>query len=148
MVRRLSITVALCVTVGLVLFALCWLGAWIPNEPPPAEYPVRGIDVSHHQREIRWELVKASGIHFAYIKATEGADFKDASFAENWSGSAAAAIAHGAYHFFILGTPGELQASNFIATVPTEPNALPPAIDLEISGFNRNHNQSDRKSVV
>ena len=32
----------------------------------------QGIDVSSHQPDINWPAVKANGIQFAYIKATEG----------------------------------------------------------------------------
>jgi lysozyme len=134
--------IALVVAAALMLFGLCFFGIWIPNQPAKAEYPIRGIDVSHHQRDIKWDAVKGSGIGFAYIKATEGADFKDEKFQENWANAGAAGIARGAYHFFTLGTPGSLQAANFIATVPVAANALPPAIDLEFSGWNTSHPQS------
>jgi lysozyme len=142
MTRRFSIAVLLGAAAMFITFGLCFFGVWIPNEPSRASYPLSGIDVSHHQKEIRWKLVKACDIHFTYIKATEGADFKDPKFLENWSESSAVDLVHGAYHFFTLGTSGKLQASNFIATVPIEPNALPPAIDLEISGYNKTQTQS------
>ncbi|MEY8413888.1 GH25 family lysozyme [Lachnospiraceae bacterium 62-26] len=35
----------------------------------------KGIDVSHHQGEINWEKVKASGIEFALIRCGYGSDF-------------------------------------------------------------------------
>jgi lysozyme len=41
---------------------------------------VQGLDVSHHQGEIRWGEVPKS-FSFVYIKATEGGDFKDKKFA-------------------------------------------------------------------
>jgi lysozyme len=138
-----SLFVILLAAAALVIAGLlCWSGLWIPNYPSKVSYPVRGIDVSHHQKEICWDAVKASGIHFAYIKATEGADFIDGRFSENWTGAETAGIIRGAYHFFALGTSGAPQASNFIAAVPVESRALPPAIDLEISGYNVGRTQS------
>jgi lysozyme len=116
--------------------ALYWFGIWIPNEPSKKEFAIRGIDVSHHQHAIEWPAVKRAGMQFAYIKATEGADYKDPDFGRNWTESAVAGIPHGAYHFFTLETPGKLQAANFLAVVPAEAGALPPAIDLEFSGYN------------
>lgn len=118
-----------------------WSGIWIPNRPSPAVYPIQGIDVSHHQRDIRWDQIDAGTVRFAYIKATEGGDFRDADFARNWQGARSAGIARGAYHFYTLGTPGAAQAANFIAVVPNDARVLPPAIDLEISGYNRSHVQ-------
>ncbi|HEX4629393.1 MAG TPA: GH25 family lysozyme [Chthoniobacterales bacterium] len=136
--RRRLLTVAGCL-IGLVIvgLALCFLGIWIPNAPLRSQYPVRGIDVSHHQGRIDWSAVKASGIQFAYIKATEGADFTDATFGENWNNSKAAGIVRGPYHFFTLSSSGQSQAAHFIATVPADDDALPPAIDLQFSGANK-----------
>ena len=136
MVRKISIGSLVLIGIAWFLFALCFFGLWIPNEPSRQKYPIRGIDVSHHQGEIDWARVRSSGIEFAYIKATEGTDFKDPSFAKSWSAAGAAGIKRGAYHFFRLETPGDAQASNFIATIPNEVDALPPAIDLEFSGYN------------
>jgi lysozyme len=116
---------------------LCFFGIWIPNNPSETAYPVRGIDVSHHQGDIDWQSVSASGVHFAYVKATEGADFTDAMFAANWKNSGQAGVVRGAYHFFTFGSSGQDQAANFISKVPAELNALPPAIDLEFSGYNK-----------
>ena len=54
------------------------------NYPSAARFPIRGIDVSHHQGEIDWTAVKASRVEFAFIKASEGGDFRDREFARNW----------------------------------------------------------------
>ena len=137
MIRRLRIAIGLLAAFALTFFVLAFFGIWIPNNPSKAKYPIRGIDVSHHQGDIDWKSVKAAGIHFAYIKATEGADFTDATFAGNWKGSEEAGIVRGAYHFFTFGSSGQLQASHFISRVPADLNALPPAIDLEFSGYNK-----------
>lgn len=74
------------------------------------------------------------GVDFAYIKATEGGDHVDSEFAANWRGARRFGIARGAYHFFTLCRSGAEQADNFIATVPLEHDALPPAVDLEYMG--------------
>jgi len=60
----------------------------------------KGIDVSHFQGEIDWSTVKAAGIDFAFIKATDGVAEIDPRFVENWQGAGQANIARGAYHFF------------------------------------------------
>jgi lysozyme len=100
--------------------------------PSPAAFPVRGIDVSHHQGEIDWRRVAKRGTDFAYLKATEGGDWRDPRFPENYGEASAAGLAVGAYHFFTLCTPGAAQARNFIAIVPK--SALPPVVDVEYGG--------------
>ena len=121
-----------------VALGLFYFGLWIPNEPSVAEYPVRGIDVSHHNGEIDWPEVASDGVAFAFIKTTEGADWQDKRFAQNWADAQAAGIITGAYHFFSTQSSGLDQAANFIATVPRGSGNLPPVIGAE---FARDHSQ-------
>jgi len=69
-----------------------------------------------------------------YLKATEGSDFRDATFNENAVGARQAGLDCGAYHFFSLKSSGAIQAQNFIKTVPRKLITLPPAVDLEFTG--------------
>lgn len=113
------------------------LAAWLllrGYRPDGDLYPIRGIDVSHHQGVIDWPKVANDDVVFAYLKATEGGDFRDRMFARNWRAARDAGIAVGAYHFFTFCRPGAEQASNFLAVVPVEADALPPAVDLEFGG--------------
>jgi lysozyme len=104
------------------------------NYPERGRFPVQGIDVSHHQGHIDWAEVKEAGVDFAYIKATEGGDFTDERFQDNWKETQKHNILRGAYHFFTLCRPGAEQAAHFISVVPRDKNALPPAVDLEYTG--------------
>lgn len=129
MIRKLTFLI-----VALLLLAgLGWFGVthWAPDRE---SYPVQGVDVSHHQGQIDWKAAQADGVDFAYIKASEGGDLRDELFAGNWSGAAEAGIKRGAYHFFSLCRSARDQATNFIAMVPREAEALPHALDLEFGG--------------
>lgn len=53
-----------------------------------------GIDVSSHQPSINWNTVKANGIEFAYIKATEGTGQYLNNFCFALAGSLIAARLH------------------------------------------------------
>lgn len=119
---------------GLVLIGLFASGLLRLNYPDADRYPVRGIDVSHHQGIIDWTAVQSEGVSFAFIKATEGATHQDRRFVANWSGAAAAGLARGAYHFFTFCTPGSQQAANFIRTVAPGQMMLPPVADVEYTG--------------
>lgn len=132
--RRFAGTlIALAAIVAGLALAYEW-GLVRVNYPSATEFPVRGIDVSRYQGTIDWPAVAASGVHFAFIKATEGGDHRDPRFLENWEGAAAASVLRGAYHFFTFCTPGDAQAANLLAVVPAEPAALPPAVDVEFAG--------------
>lgn len=118
-----------------VLAAAAATAVWMPAggypEPDAEAYPVRGIDISAHNGPIEFGRVADSGIEFAYIKATEGATFKDARFTVNHHEARQAGIATGAYHFFRFEVDGTLQAVNLINSIQDLDLQLPPAIDLE-----------------
>lgn len=97
----------------------------------PWQYPVHGIDVSRYQGDIDWRTVRRSGIGFAFIKATEGGDYADDRFRQNWDAAAAAGMPRGAYHYYYFCRPALEQASWFINHVPRDASALPPVLDLE-----------------
>ena len=63
-----------------------------------------GVDVSSHQQDIDWELVAASGVEFAMIRAgyrgyTEGEIQPDEYFTQNIEGALAAGLDVGVYFF-------------------------------------------------
>src|ERR1700743_1690699 len=93
---------------------------------------VQGIDVSHYDGTIDWAMVKASGIDFAFMKATEGTTFVDPEFAANWKAAGDAGVIRVVYHFFHPMDDPAAQADFFVATagVPGKGD-LPLALDLE-----------------
>lgn len=102
------------------------------------QYPVQGIDVSHHQKTIDWlQVAKSPKVRFVFIKATEGKNFQDPNFWINWEGASKAGILKGAYHYFTITSSGAEQARNFIAVVPRENIGLPPVIDIEEKGLSK-----------
>jgi lysozyme len=134
--NRKYLLVACCAT-GVVVIILSFLfnsgKIWF-NNPDRSEYPFRGIDVSHHQGNINWELVAKSDVSFAYIKATEANDFKDPLFQNNWDNAHKNNVPVGAYHYYSLACSGAEQAANFISVVPEGVDSLGPAVDLEYVG--------------
>jgi lysozyme len=122
---------------GLVLVCFVAAGGYLyfrAFSPDRSKYPVRGIDVSHHQGQIDWRRVAADDVAFAVIKATEGGDHVDDAFARNLDEARAAGLAVGAYHFFTFCRPGADQAKNFISVVPHDQPLLPPVVDIEFGG--------------
>ena len=95
------------------------------------EYPISGIDISSHNGTIDFSRVAADSITFVYIKASEGADFRDRRFSANCDSAAKAGLKVGAYHFFRKYGNGTLQAANFLDAVAGKMLDLPLAIDVE-----------------
>lgn len=135
LLKTLSIFLAFIGAVAALLVFLLYRGIIRFNYPSLEEFPVQGVDVSHHQGDIHWHRLKSQNVQFAYIKASEGATFRDSKFATNWNGALEAGVVPGAYHFFTLCKPGAEQASNFLdALASVKGGGLPPAVDLEFGG--------------
>ena len=97
----------------------------------PHHHKVHGIDVSKWNGDIDWRKVRASGVSFAFIKATEGKDMVDPRFDEYWCEARAAGIPYAPYHFYYFCSTPEQQADWFIRNVPKSAIALPPVLDVE-----------------
>jgi GH25 family lysozyme M1 (1,4-beta-N-acetylmuramidase) len=60
---------------------------------------VTGIDVCEADGTVDWQAVVGADHRFVYVKASEGAGYRDPRFAENWGRSAMAGLLRGSYHF-------------------------------------------------
>lgn len=127
--QRLSLLLSMMLL--LIQGSSSWATAQSTTDPTAQSYPIKGFDVSHHQGKIQWSLISPQQYQFVYLKATEGGDFNDRQFQDNWLAAREQGLQVGAYHFFRLCGDGEAQARHFIQTVPNKANALPPVIDLE-----------------
>lgn len=136
--RRRVLPVLIVLLCLLVFSGLWYAGIIWPNTLFIGDYVVRGIDVSNHQKSIDWKRVARTGEYsFAFIKATEGSGYKDTYFQANWQGAKENGLLRGAYHFYIEYLPGIEQADHFINVVPKEAGTLPPVLDLEVDGKDR-----------
>ena len=123
--------VAIIIAIALALFAL-WSFAkgWAPSRD---EYKLQGIIVNETSGKADWPVLAATGVDFAYLTATEGAEKRDASFAANLEGARQAGIRYGALHHFDICRLASDQANLFITTVPRSENALPPVVQLDFT---------------
>lgn len=96
---------------------------------------VHGIDVSYYQGTIDWNKVAAEGHKFAFIRVSDGLNYIDSKFAQNWSGAKNAGIIRGAYQFFRPNLDAVAQAQLLLDKMgPLEKGDLPPVIDVENNG--------------
>lgn len=121
--------------VGLVLLVLLLIAFVIRNimiswAPSRDQYPIQGISVSDANGKIVWPVAGATGVDFAYIMATNGADKRDRMFAENIKGARESGVRFGAIHNYSLCRLASDQATQFVTTVPRSENMLPPAVRL------------------
>lgn len=127
-------TAALVVSLGAGFALALYHGYLHVNGPAAAPYPVRGVDVSHYQGDIDWQVLSGQAIRFAYIKATEGSSLTDQRFASNVEQALKTDLKVGAYHFFSFDSPGAAQAQHFLAAVEPFDGLMAPAVDVEFYG--------------
>src|SRR4051812_9741260 len=70
-----------------------------PGVAHAQKYAIHGVDISKWQGDVDFQALKASGVKFVFMKATEGGDHADDRFPINWAGARAAGLHYGAYHF-------------------------------------------------
>ncbi|MFZ6815671.1 glycoside hydrolase family 25 protein [Undibacterium sp. Rencai35W] len=94
-----------------------------------------GIRVSARQGQINWSRLKAAGVAFVSIKATEGSDIVDPQFKRNWQSAADARIARSAYHVYTSKASAQDQAKHYTRTLSavsaTGDAELPAVLELE-----------------
>jgi lysozyme len=118
--------------------------AAVEAQRPSVEEAVEGIDVSHYSGAIDWQKVRDAGYEFAYVKATEGIDAPDPSFAGHWQELARVGLSRGAYHFYVTEDDPEAQARFFLSVVDLGPDDLPPVVDIEELGHETPPGLADR----
>src|SRR5690606_39556194 len=79
-----SLLIGLGILITVITIAMVYLCLMKAPSAHAADYPIQGFDVSHHQKEIQWQQISPEKYRFVYLKATEGGDFKDTRFQENW----------------------------------------------------------------
>jgi len=107
---------------------------------------IKGIDVSEHQGRIDWQRVKADGISFVLIKATDGVGFVDPNLKANAAGARGVGLPCGFYHFAHPESHSGKTVESAVADARAEADALLaivfpksgdllPVLDLETPGL-------------
>lgn len=96
---------------------------------------IKGIDVSHHQKNIDWQKVKNTGIEFVIIKATEGVDYVDDMFKSHYEGAKSVGLKVGVYHFATPSTVEDAknEANDFLKAIGGLELDIAPVLDFEQS---------------
>jgi lysozyme len=92
---------------------------------------ILGVDVSHYQGEIDFDVLAASDAEFVIIKATQNA--KNPAFDRNWAEAKRVGLPRGAYHLAELDKDIQEQVFMYLSVVHFEPGDLPPVLDIETS---------------
>ena len=92
---------------------------------------ILGIDVSHYEPVPDYKRLKAHGVEFVYIKASEGTHLQDPLFEAHYMGAKDAGLLIGAYHFFHPAQNISIQFQNFTDVIKDKAFDLPLVVDWE-----------------
>jgi len=96
---------------------------------------IYGIDVSHHQGSINWDMVATDpNASFVYIKGTESSSHVDDEYQRNIREARRLGIPVGTYHFFNPKASGLIQFENFSSNFDIKMQDLIPVVDVEHRG--------------
>lgn len=109
---------------------LACLAAGMAGATTPGERP-QGVDTSHHNTAVNWSELSAGGVRFVFVKATDGMNYLDPAFADNFRAARDAGLLRSGYHFYETNDDGAAQAAWFIRNVDLQPGDLPPVVDIE-----------------
>jgi lysozyme len=123
----------------LVIIACYLTGCSSENAPSPdtvkaqtQEQIQKGIDISHFQGDLLQKIGSGQDLQFVICKATEGVDYVDPKFYENWSAIKAKGWVRGAYHFYVSGDDPQSQANHFADVVKEiDIKDIAPIVDVE-----------------
>mgnify|MGYP000636148212 CR=1 FL=1 len=101
------------------------------DEPIVNQKDILGVDISKYQGEVDFKQLKAAGITYIFVKASEGNTYQDPTFARNFTQAKQAGLIVSAYHFYETNDAPNSQLENFTQLVKLSPGDLPPVVDIE-----------------
>jgi len=98
---------------------------------PRTDKHILGIDVSRYQAAIDWQKMRAAGVRFVWIKATEGVTYRDPMLERHSAGARQAGMKIGFYHFARIYNDPRREVEHLLDAVRHMPHELPYALDIE-----------------
>ena len=93
--------------------------------------PIKGIDISNHQKGVNLKNYKNQGFEVCIIKATEGKSYISPTLDEQFKEAKAAGFKVGFYHFANNNSSPETQANFFKSIISKYDYDIQPCLDLE-----------------
>ena len=81
--------------------------------PDEAAYPDKGALISDRSGDVNFRTLKALGVQFVYLEASNGADAQDIYFTGNFERALDAGLSIGVVHRFDPCIPADGQSANF-----------------------------------
>lgn len=94
-------------------------------------FNIKGVDISNNNNLSDLSTLKNNGVEYLYLKATEGATFKDRTSISRYNQAKDLGMKVGFYHFLVSTSSPEAQAESFYNYIKDFGNDLIPMLDVE-----------------
>lgn len=99
-------------------------------------FNIKGVDISNNNSIESLQTLKDNNVQYVYLKATEGATFKDKVSPRRYNQCKELGLKVGFYHFLVGTSTPEAQAENFYNYIKDYENDLKPSLDVETNFSN------------
>ena len=107
---------------------------------------MKGIDISMHNKDINFDLVRKDGVEVVIIKATEGINYIDPKFVDYYN-AAKGKFNIGFYHFFSEKTDPKQQAVDFYNAIKDKNYQVTPVLDIETNKKERSKTEVTNRCI-
>lgn len=97
-------------------------------------YPVRGISIDQNDDYVDFIDFKRRGGEFVYLRSSQGSDYLDDDFSDNYARSIGSGLKIGVYHQYGFATSIKGQEKNFSRAVNGQIGQLPIRLDIDYYG--------------
>lgn len=96
-----------------------------------SEFNIKGVDISNNNNLSDLSTLTNNGVEYLYLKATEGATFKDSTSIDRYYQAKELGMKVGFYHFLVSTSSPQAQAESFYNYIKDYNNDLIPMLDVE-----------------
>ena len=94
-------------------------------------FNIKGVDISNNNNLSDLSTLTNNGVEYLYLKATEGATFKDSTSINRYHQAKELGMKVGFYHFLVSTSSPQQQAESFYNYIKEFDNDLVPMLDVE-----------------
>lgn len=94
-------------------------------------FNIKGVDISNNNNLSDLSTLTDNGVEYLYLKATEGATFKDSTSIDRYHRAKELGLKVGFYHFLVNTSSPQAQAESFYNYIKDFDNDLVPMLDVE-----------------
>lgn len=134
--KRWGLTLFMCL-IAILILGLITLHFHVKNEARDRffkVYPVRGISIDQNDDYLDFNKFKHQGGEFVYLRSSQGANYLDDDFNDNYARSIGSGLKIGVYHQYGFTTSIKAQTKNFSRAVNGQIGQLPLRLDIDYYG--------------